>query len=68
MNIRFLDTPHDDVLADLLAGHTTLERAVRHWLSRTPPIDVSDVIAQDEFTHDVLVALPDRRVVVYDAT
>lgn len=68
MNIRFLHMPTDDALAAILSGHVTLERAVRHWLSRTPPVDVTDVVTQDEFTHDVIVVLPDRRAVVYDAT
>jgi len=66
--VRFLDTPHDAPLAALLSSHRTLEHAVRHWLSQAPPVDVTDVVTQDEFTHDVLVRLPDRRVVVYDAT
>ena len=58
----------DDLLA-LLASHRTLEQAVRHWLSQAPPVDVTDVIAQDEFTLDVLVQLPDLPVVVvYDTT
>lgn len=48
--------------------HTTLERAVHYWLSRQPPVDVADVVTQDEYTHDVIVQLPDGRVVVYDAT
>ena len=66
--VRFLDTPDDARLKNALQNHTTLERAVRHWLGQTPPVNVHDVIAQDEFTHDVVVLLPDQRAVVYDAT
>ena len=29
---------------------------------------IADVIVQDEFTHDVVVALPDRRALSFDAT
>jgi hypothetical protein len=65
---RFLNTPRDPTLEALLAEHTNLEQAVRSWLTRSAPIDITDVVTQDEFTHDVIVTLPDRRAVVYDAT
>jgi len=29
---------------------------------------IARVIVQDEFSHDVIVALPDRRALVFDAT
>ena len=29
---------------------------------------IAEVIVQDEFTHDVVVALPDRRALSFDAT
>jgi hypothetical protein len=29
---------------------------------------IADVIVQDEFTHDVVVMLPDRRALSFDAT
>ena len=67
-NVRFLTPAQDHALKTVLQTHTTLERAVRHWLGQNPPVDVHDVIAQDEFTHDVVVLLPDHRAVVYDAT
>ncbi|MEL6344093.1 MAG: hypothetical protein AAFV53_13320 [Myxococcota bacterium] len=55
-------------LAQIVASHTTLERAVTHWLHQTPPVDVIDVITQDEYTHDVLFTLSDGLVLVYDTT
>lgn len=55
-------------LEAVIHRHRTLEQAVRHWLTQDPPVDVADVVTQDEFTHDVIFVLPDRRVVVYDAT
>ena len=66
--VRFLTSTADSELKTILQTHSTLERTVRHWLGQNPPVDVHDVIAQDEFTHDVVVLLPDHRAVVYDAT
>jgi len=33
-----------------------------------PAVNPADVIKQDEFTHDVVVPLPDRRWLVYGTT
>ena len=55
-------------IAALVADHRTLERALRHWLSQSPPVDVADVVIQDEFTHDVIVPTPDGLTLVYEAT
>ena len=48
--------------------HRTLERALRHWLGQSPPVDVADVVTQDEYTHDVIVPTPDGLTLVYEAT
>jgi hypothetical protein len=29
---------------------------------------IADVVVQDEFSHDVIALLPDRRALVFDAT
>jgi hypothetical protein len=63
-----LEPERRDALAALLTDHRTLERALRYWLGQSPPVDVADVIAQDEYTHDVLVAMPDGLTLVYEAT
>ena len=57
-----------EALAALAAEHLTLERALRHWLGQSPPVDVADVVIQDEYTHDVVIALPDGLALVYEAT
>lgn len=42
---------------------------VLHWLrAQEPPRVVSDIVTQDEFTHDVIVPWADRLVLVFDAT
>ena len=60
--------PSSEDLQALLAlarSHRNLEQAVRWGLARGAEIDV---LAQDEFTHDVIVALPTGQVLVYDST
>ena len=53
----------------LTAAHTTLERIVRWGYAQDPPVDILDVVVQDEFTHDVIVPTPAIGVVlVYDST
>lgn len=51
-----------------VATHTTMEHVARWVFSQTPPLDIVDIVRQDEFTHDVLVPLPDGLVLVYDST
>lgn len=48
-------------------GHRTLEDVIRWGLAQSPPSVIVDVIVQDEFTHDVVVAHRDRWL-VYDTT
>ena len=39
------------------------------WLrARDPPRSVTDILTQDEYTHDVVVEWSDRRYLVFDAT
>ena len=40
--------------------HTLAEVAARH--------PIADVVVQDEYSHDVLVDLPDGRALAFDAT
>ena len=45
----------------------SLEQVVRWAFSRTPPSEVTDVVVQDEYTHDVVI--PWRGVhLVFDTT
>jgi hypothetical protein len=52
----------------LLATQRTLEDVVRWGLSLTPVRLVADVVVQDEYTHDVVIAHPAGVYLVYDAT
>lgn len=46
----------------------TLEDVLRFGLAQRPPWELVDVIAQDEFTHDVVVRGPAPAFVVFDTT
>ena len=52
----------------LIRGQRTLEDVVRWGLSQTPIVVVSDVVVQDEYTHDVVIAHPHGAWLVYDTT
>jgi len=56
---RFQDQLKDQrTLGDVLA-----------WLrAQNPPRSVTDILTQDEYTHDVVVQWSDRRYLVFDAT
>ena len=43
--------------------------ALLHWaLRRDPPLELVDVVVQDEFTHDVVVHYRDGLFLVFDTT
>jgi hypothetical protein len=50
-------------------GSFSMLHQVLDW-GRTsePPIQVDEIITMDEYTHDVLVALPDNRYLAFDTT
>jgi hypothetical protein len=52
----------------LVAAQRTLEDVVNWGLSQTPLVVVSDVVVQDEYTHDVVIAHPSGVWLVYDTT
>lgn len=55
-------------LLEAAMRHRTLEEVLR-WCARLePPATIVDVIGQDEFSHDVLVGLPDGVWLVYDTS
>ncbi|RYZ42727.1 MAG: hypothetical protein EOO71_06710 [Myxococcaceae bacterium] len=51
-----------------LAPLTLLQDVVRWGFARAPPRDVSAVVVQDEFTHDVVVPWEGERYLVFDTT
>lgn len=46
----------------------TLEDVLRFGFAQRPPWELVDVIAQDEFTHDVVVRGPAPAFLVFDTT
>jgi hypothetical protein len=52
----------------LLETQRTLEDVSRWGLALTPVRIVSDVVVQDEYTHDVVIAHPAGVYLVYDST
>ena len=68
-------TAHDGVARDLLDAvapelrrHATLQDVLDWCRSRVPPRDLASVVVQDEFTHDVVLALDGGLFAVYDTT
>lgn len=57
-----------DEVRDVVRAHTTLEYVIHWGLAHRPPLMVADVVAQDEYTHDVVVPWRDGLVFVYDTT
>ena len=61
-----LDAGKLQALEDALARQRTLEDIVRGTLARGDLI--TEVVVQDEFTHDVVVPWPGGLYLVYDTT
>lgn len=55
-------------VARAVGGFSMLEEVVRWSFARTPPRDITEVVVQDEFTHDVVIAWDDEIYLVFDAT
>lgn len=55
-------------LRAIVAAHEGLDQVLAWGRSQSPAIDPADVIQQDELTHDVVVALPGARWLVYGIT
>ncbi|MFP2959657.1 hypothetical protein ACLEPN_17905 [Myxococcus sp. 1LA] len=51
-----------------LAPLTLLQDVVRWGFASTPPRDVTEVIVQDEFTHDVVMPWDQGSYLVFDTT
>jgi hypothetical protein len=55
-------------LCTLLAGQRSFKTALDWALTRTPPLSLEDIHAQDEFSHDALISGLDGLWLVYDVT
>ena len=62
-----LDDSTQAQLAAITANHTTLEKILSWCMSQTPPLTFAAMIAQDEFTNDVIVPF-EGLYLVYDTT
>ena len=57
-----------DAWRDVLQRHATMQDVLDWCRAQSPPRDIASVVAQDEFTHDVVVPLRDGLFAVYDTT
>ena len=64
------DTPPGplEFLRTTFTGFTTLGQLLDWGCDVDPPVHVEEIVAQDEYSHDVLVPLPDERYLVFDTT
>jgi hypothetical protein len=61
--------PHEaEELASAVSQHRGLDDIFAWGRQQSPPVHPADVVKQDEFTHDVLVPLPNQRWLVYGTT
>jgi hypothetical protein len=67
-NQAALDKDEVSGLESMLRPLTTLERVVRWAFSLVPPRDITEVVVQDEFSHDVVLAWTSGRYLVFDTT
>ncbi|HEX6738366.1 MAG TPA: hypothetical protein VF310_08850 [Vicinamibacteria bacterium] len=63
-----LSAEEREALARIVAAHQGLDDVFAWGRRQSPPVHPADVIKQDEFTHDVLVPLPEGRWLVYGTT
>jgi hypothetical protein len=56
------------VAAGEASNFRILEEAFRWAIARTPVLTPTDVVVQDEFTHDVIFRAPDGSALVFDTT
>lgn len=57
-----------DRLAEALAEQRSIKQALDWLVCRQPPATFTDLVAQDEFSHDVLASLAGGLWLVYDTT
>ena len=55
-------------LAGLVTNHETLSQVLAWGASLSPPVMPASTVAQDEFSHDVVVPFERGRFLVYEVT
>jgi hypothetical protein len=51
-----------------LAPIKTLQEVLRWGFSRSPPLEVVDVVVQDEYTHDLIARFGENIYLCFDTT
>jgi hypothetical protein len=68
-NVRVVGSVDAGVVTRLAAeGFETLADALRFGFLQRPAWDVAEIVVQDEFTHDVVIAGPAPAFLVLDTT
>ena len=67
-NRASLPQPTFAPLAAILADQRTMKYALDWMMRQTPPLAPTDVVTQDEFSHDILVEYPGGLFLVYDVS
>ena len=62
-----LDSAVSDDIKKLVATHTTLEKLMLWGVQQSPPVMIAEIVAQDEFTNDIIVPY-NHLYLVYDTT
>ena len=66
--VQYIGSSELDEIRNIVISHNNLSDIVR-WIASTEENKViSDVIVQDEYTHDVLVNYKEKIYLVYDVT
>ena len=55
-------------LRERLRDHRTLADVLTWARAQTPPVAITEIVTQDEYTHDVVLPLGSRRYLSYDTT
>ncbi len=55
-------------LAEKLASHRSIKHALDWLIAHKPSLSFSDIVAQDEFSHDVIAPYLAQLYLVYDVT
>jgi hypothetical protein len=55
-------------LAGVVSAHRSMKHVLDWALGHRPPLALADMVTQDEFSHDFLVAYPGGPWLVYDST
>lgn len=63
-----LDTQGKARFEAMLGSLTSLERVSAWGRSQEPPYVIDEIVTQDEYTHDVMIAVEGGRYLVFDTT